>query len=189
MFRLPSKPFKIVFMFAVLLLLVGGFFAMRAPGGSSAYAASASKTINMFVTSYGFNDNSPPSADIAFPKSDGNPTLHNKATEGKGTYSDPITFATDQHELKPGSRVYVPFLEKYFIMEDECVECDNDWANHKYHIDLSMGPQHSSNANALFNCEDSITRDSTAVITSPATNLTVDTTPLFSNNKCTAHTH
>src|SRR5690348_16005175 len=174
--------FRTAFMVMALFLLF--------VGSSSAHAASASTTIKMYVTSYGWNDNSPPSANIAYPKSDGNPTLHNKAVEGKGTYSDPITFATDKSELAVGSRVYVPFLEKYFIMEDDCVECDGDWSNsHKYHIDLWMGPDASSNTTALNNCEDSITRNSTSVITNPATNLTVDTTPLFKNNKCTAVTH
>ncbi len=42
---------------------------------------------------------------------------------------------------------------------------------------------------ALASCEDSLTRDSTPVITNPSTCLTVDTTPLFTNNTCTAHTH
>jgi len=160
----------------VLCLIVGGTFAFK-----------FGETINMYTTSYGWNDNSPPSADIAFPKSDGNPTLHNKATEGNGTYNDPITFATDQHEFKPGTRVYVPHLRKYFIMEDECVECDQDWKNHKYHIDLWMGPQKSQPEPALNDCEEKITRDSAPVIVNPTQNLTVDTTPLFSDGKCTAH--
>jgi hypothetical protein len=137
----------------------------------------------MYVTSYGYNDNSPPSADIAYP------VIHSKATEGKGTYSDPITFATDRSEISPGSIVYVPFLQKYFIMEDDCVECDSDWSSgHHYHIDLWMGPQHSSSASALYACEDKVTRNA-SVILSPSHTLTVDTTPLFKNNKCTAHIH
>lgn len=152
-------------------------------GSTAIHAASASKTITMYVTSYGFNDNSPPSANIAYP------VKHKKATEGKGTYSDPITFATDRSELAPGTIVYVPFLQKYFIMEDDCVECDSNWNHgHHYHIDLWMGPQHSSNANTLYACENKVTRN-TSVIVKPANNLTVDTTPLFSNNKCTAHLH
>jgi 3D (Asp-Asp-Asp) domain-containing protein len=176
-FKLP----KMAFVFASLLvLLVGGF----------AHAASASKTITMYVTSYGWNDNSPPSADIAYPKSGGYPTLHNVAFEGKGTYSDPVTFATDKSEIAVGTRVYVPFLQKYFVMEDDCTECDNNWSSsHTYHIDLWMGPDAASNSTALFNCEDSITQNAISVITSPATTLTVDTTPLFTNNTCTAVIH
>ena len=58
----------------------------------------------MYVTSYGYDDNTPPSAQIAYPKSDGWPTIHNRATEGPGTWDSPITFATDLHEYYPGTR-------------------------------------------------------------------------------------
>jgi 3D (Asp-Asp-Asp) domain-containing protein len=179
---------RLLHMLLCTALVVMTLFAL-AVGGSAAHAASASKSIKMYVTSYGYDDNSPPSADIAYPKSDGYPTLHNKAYEGKGTYSDPITFATDASEFAPGTRLYVPFLEKYFIMEDDCAECDSDWQSHSYHIDLWMGPESSSSSSALYACEDKITKDSASVTTSPATTLTVDTTPLFSNNKCTAKLH
>jgi hypothetical protein len=51
-------------------------------------------------------------------------------------YSDPCTFATDADEIAPGTIIYVPSVKKYYIMEDECVECDGDWnkATPKYHI-------------------------------------------------------
>jgi len=188
MSRFKKIFFQAALVFVALLALTIGGISLRAVHASN--AASASKTLNAYVTSYGDNDNSPPSADIAYPKNGGYPTLHNLATEGKGTYSDPITFATDKSEIGIGTRIYVPFLEKYFIMEDDCAECDSDWSgSHKYHVDLWMGPQHPSNATALYNCEDSITRDSTRIIVKPASNLTVDTTPLFKNNKCTAVQH
>ena len=74
-----------------------------------------SKSIRMMVTSYGFNDNDPPSADIAYPRSEGNPTRHDRATEGKGTHDDPITFATSSDELPIGTLIYVPHVRKYFI--------------------------------------------------------------------------
>ncbi|MBV9709349.1 MAG: hypothetical protein JO011_00365 [Ktedonobacteraceae bacterium] len=187
MSRLKKIFFQAALVFVALLALTIGGISLRAVHASNAASvsqAAASKTLNAYVTSYGFNDNSPPSADIAYP------VIHQKATEGKGTYSDPITFATDKSEIGVGTRVYVPFLQKYFIMEDDCAECDSDWSgSHKYHIDLWMGPQHSSNATSLYNCEDSITRDSTQIIVKPARNLTVDTTPLFKNNKCTAVIH
>ena len=38
-------------------------------------------------------------------------------------------------------------------------------------------------------CEDSIPRDSMSVITNPSISLTVDTTPLFTNNTCPTHTY
>src|SRR5262249_21475793 len=69
-----------------------------------------------FLTFYGFWDNSPPGVDIA------HPVIHSGAG-GKGTFNDPITFAVApqvQNVMKPGTKIYVNFLKKYFIMEDDC---------------------------------------------------------------------
>jgi hypothetical protein len=149
-----------------------------------------SKTKQMMVTSYGYNDNDPPSADIAYPRSEGNPTRHDRATEGKGTYDDPITFATSADELAIGTLIYVPHLRKYFIMEDDCVECDSDSSDQQqYHVDLWMGPSHESDGAALSACEDRITRDSAEVIVDPSPDLPVDTAPLFANDTCSAQMH
>jgi hypothetical protein len=138
---------------------------------AQAAAPQAAKTYNMYVTLYGALDNDPPgSADIAYP------TLHDEAG-GTGTYSDPITFATDKSELKPGTKVYYSYLKKYFIMEDDCAECDSDWG-HKYrHIDMWAG---NSNDSRILACEDSLTQDGQVpVIVNPASNLTVSKTPIF----------
>lgn len=170
--------------FAIAIL---GLFASHA---TVTHAAALSKTVSSYVTSYGYNDNDPPSADIAYPKSDGYATLHNKAYEGTGTYSDPVTFATDSSEIAIGTRIYIPYLEKYFIMEDDCAACDSDWSSSgSYHVDLWIGPESSSNTTKLDNCENYITRDSPSIIISPASTKTVDTTPLFKNNTCTAVIH
>jgi 3D (Asp-Asp-Asp) domain-containing protein len=179
---------------ALLLTLVGALGTYIIAGSQSRNATGGNvtgsgKTTKMYVSSYGYNDNSPPSAQIAFPKSAGNSSVHTKATEGSGMYNDPITFATSTKELKPGTRVYVQSLQKYFVMEDICGACNSDWSNGKYHIDLWIGPQHASDSNALYQCEDHITRDPTEVIIDPPGNLVVDTTPLFQNNTCTAHIH
>jgi hypothetical protein len=136
-------------------------------------AAQASTTYTMYCTSYGWLDNSPPGAAIAYPQ------IHSTAG-GVGTYANPVTFATDENELKPGTIVYVAYLKKYFIMEDDCTECDSDWASGKRHIDLWAGGNGSSGT-ALLNCEDNLT-ETAPVIVSPANNLTVDTTPLFNSS-------
>ena len=88
--------------------------------------AKASTTTNFLVTLYGWPDNSPPGNAIAYPADGGYPTIHN-AAGGTGTYSNPVTFATDQAELPIGSIVYYPYLHRYFIMEDDCTACDQDW--------------------------------------------------------------
>ncbi len=153
------------------------------------FSMTPSRSIPMSVTFHGFDDNSPPNAEIAYPQNDGFPTVHDQATEGTGTYSDPITLGTDPRELAVGSIVYVPYLEKYFVMEDECTECKSAWSNNQeYVIDLWMGPQASSPPGALSACENRLSRDSTTVIVNPASNLQVDTTSLLTNGTCTAHT-
>jgi hypothetical protein len=136
------------------------------------------RTIHSYVTLYGFVDNSPPSAIIAYPQ------IH-KTAGGTGTFADPVTFATDAREAKPGTIVYDPFLKKYFIMEDGCTECTQDWNNgHKYRIDMWAGGDknslHDPEKTALLNCEDALTQDNgTNVIFNAPAGLTVDPTPIF----------
>jgi hypothetical protein len=177
-----------------LTALVSGLVALAVAGiglFASAPAAQASTSRNFLVTLYGWPDNSPPGNAIAYPKNGGYPTLHNVAS-GTGTYANPITYATDKSELKIGTKVYYPYLHRYFIMEDDCTECDQDWTGqgpdggpHLYHIDLWIGGQ-GGNSNDVINCEDNLTQNSEKVIINPPSNESVDTTPLFnsSNNKC-----
>jgi 3D (Asp-Asp-Asp) domain-containing protein len=142
--------------------------------------ANAGVSVMMEVTQYGWDDNSPPGNAIAYP------TLHQTAG-GTGTWADPITFATDKDEYPPGTILYVPFIEKYVIMEDDCVQCDSDWQSSMMrHIDVWMNSNGTENPNSLFSCEDNWTKTSTAVITSPPDNLIVTTAPLFdpSTNTC-----
>ncbi|MBV9444531.1 MAG: ricin-type beta-trefoil lectin domain protein [Streptosporangiaceae bacterium] len=157
----------------------------------SSGTARASTTRNFLVTLYGWPDNSPPGNDIAYPADEGNPTIHNVAS-GTGTYADPITYATDKAELPIGTKVYYPFLHRYFIMEDDCTECDEDWTGQGpdggpglYHIDLWINGQ-NGNSNDVINCEDNLTQNSAPVIVNPPSNEPVDTTPLFdsSSNTC-----
>jgi hypothetical protein len=141
---------------------------------SLGFAAQASTTYSMYCTLYGWLDNSPPGNAIAYPQ------IHSGAG-GTGTYSDPVTFATDENELAPGTIVYVAYMEKYFIMEDDCAQCDTDWtSSSKRHIDLWAGGNGSS-GQALLNCEDSLTEQAN-VIVSPPNNETVDTTPIFNSS-------
>jgi 3D (Asp-Asp-Asp) domain-containing protein len=157
----------------------------RGDGGGEA-GPQAGTTIALYVTFYGWADNSPPGAAIAYPKSGGFATLHD-AAGGTGTLADPITFATDKAEFPPGTILYVPFIKKYVIMEDDCVECDADYSgSHKLHIDLWMNSNASEDKNALIQCEDAWTRTTTNVEASPPDNRAVTTAPLFdpSTNTC-----
>ncbi len=75
-----------------------------------------------YVTGYSYWDNTPPgSSDIALP------TIHSKAG-GTGTYADPITLAVGHvitngkstPDYPKGTRFYMPYLKRYFIVEDVC---------------------------------------------------------------------
>jgi hypothetical protein len=184
---------------------VSGTPSTSTPTGTS---TGGQKITGVYITWYGFNDNSCQVESehncntIAFPHSDGYATKHDIATEGTGTYADPITFATaakdsgSPAEFAPGTIIYVPYVHKYFVMEDSCYECGQEWftSSPHYHVDLWMGPSYGSENDPLMNCEDSLTLGSTnngsgVIIVNPPTNLTVDTNPLFTNNTCTAHTY
>ena len=86
--------------------------------------------------------------------------------------------------LSPGTIIYVSFLKKYFIMEDDCSDCDSAWNNnHSYEISLWTGGDANSSQSAQQSCENSLTPSSSqAVEVKPASNLTIDTTPLFTDS-------
>jgi hypothetical protein len=182
-------------------------FTWGAVSGSGT-SSGGQKITGVYISWFGFNDNSCQVESqhdcntIAFPHSDGFPTKHDIATEGTGTYADPITFATAAQdsgspaEFAPGTIIYVPYVHKYFMMEDSCYECGQEWftSSSSYHVDLWMGPSYDSDTTSLTNCEDSLTLGSAyngtgVIIANPPTNFAVDTNPLFTNNTCTAHTY
>jgi hypothetical protein len=132
------------------------------------------------ITFYGYPDNDPPNSDaIAYPRSDGYKTLHNRAA-GAGDWRDPITFAAGrrfQAQNAVGTRIYVPYLEKYFILEDSCASCSlPNW------VDLWIGGKGFPKRRVL-NQEDYLTRlcsdGGEEVIVRPARDLPVDPTPLM----------
>jgi hypothetical protein len=194
----------------------GGTFTppMACSCGSSAPAGCTVWT-HVFMTNYGFNDNSGSSegdknsADIAYPGY--GPKKHTVATEGAGTYDDPITAASDTKSsfgaatLAPGTIIYNPMTQKYYILEDSCAECQADYAckydddegdaafpgdpptaggcktNQFLHIDFWMGPTESqADPTDLYNCEDNSTigdvYDFNSAITGPLNVATTDGT-------------
>jgi hypothetical protein len=188
MFKRRVRARSLVTVFAALLSLVVALLV----GGNAASASSSASTEQAFVTMYGWYDNTPPSATISYP------VIHQEAG-GTGTWSDPITYASSTAETKAGTRIYVPRVQKYFIMEDDCSECDADWSGHGpdggpnlWHFDLWLGGK-GGNAISAIECEDALTNynpDNTpkleSVIVNPPSNETVSSEPLFntSNGNC-----
>ncbi|HEV2376706.1 MAG TPA: hypothetical protein VGS19_31595 [Streptosporangiaceae bacterium] len=158
---------------------ISGAAAATTHGGA---AASTKSTINMYVTFYGWFDNSPP----------GCATAYSGCAGGAGTFSNPITFATDKAELPVGTKIYVPQVEKYFVMGDDCTECDQDWTGqgpdggpHYRHVDLWIGGKNGTEFDVI-NCEDALTQGTptggplqTPVVVNPGSGLTVSSQPLF----------
>ena len=142
---------------------------------TKAHKAPRQDSVTLLITFYGFPDNSPPGTDIS------NPQIHDQAG-GTGTFDDPETFATDVNEFAPGTIIYVPFLQKYFIMEDTCTECTQDFNNGKMHVDLWVGGTADDDAQAIIDCEDSLTQDAGDIIVDPDSGLDVDDTPLFNSD-------
>jgi hypothetical protein len=165
----------------VVALLVGGNTASATPSAAPA-------TQQAFITMYGWYDNTPPSATISYPK------LH-KTAGGTGTFADPITYASDKAETAPGTKIYVPRVQKYFIMEDDCEECDADWKGHgpdggpnMWHFDLWLGGK-GGNAIGAIECEDALTNynpDNTpkleSVIVNAPSGEKVSSAPLFNTS-------
>lgn len=132
-------------------------------------------TISTFVTYYGWADNTPPGTDIAFP---GQPNTIHTAAGGTGTYDDPITMASDPNVWSVGTKMYLPYIKKYVIMEDICGGCTNNKNTGKYHIDIWMNSD-SRNTDKLLDCENFYTRQSVQAEINPPADREVDNTPLF----------
>jgi len=146
--------------------------------GSTSDAASG-RTQAVYLTFYGWPDNSPPGGAIAYPQNGGSPTVHNTAG-GTGTYADPITFATDEAEFPVGTVLFAPVIEKYLVMEDDCAECDTDWSSsQKWHIDVWMNSNGADDSNAVLDCEDQWTRSTTVVEIDPPPGRPATAPPLF----------
>jgi hypothetical protein len=140
-----------------MLVSLGILFGAIAPAATvGAATAPGPRPVKAFMTLYGYADNSPPGRAIA------HPCIHEVAG-GTGSFEDPITFATDVHEIGWCKKIYVPYMKRYFIHEDECVQCDHDWTKlHKYHFDMWAGgdaaSRHDPERAALVKCQRTWTR-------------------------------
>jgi hypothetical protein len=92
------------------------------PPAATVTAHAVRSRARVYVTGYTWFDNTPRgSARIS------DPVLHRSAG-GTGTYADPVTLAVghvvsggrDVLDLRAGTRVYLPHLHRYGIVEDTC---------------------------------------------------------------------
>jgi hypothetical protein len=148
--------------------------------------ASSEKIIRTaYTTAYTWYDNTPAgSASIS------HPVLH-KTAGGTGTYADPITIAVghslatgeDVLDFPAGTRIYLPDVRRYFIVEDTCGD-GNDPENGPCHqgtnaegtnstiwIDMWIGGR-STDSDGADECASRVTDVHTAVI-NPAGNYAV----------------
>ena len=135
----------------------------------------ATTTGSYYVTWYGWPDNDPAGTAIAYPKSDGYPTIHNGAG-GIGTFDDPVTFAAKSGKFPIGTKLYVSYIKKYVILEDTCASCTGDW------IDIWMESD-GNNEDKVIDCEEHWTKRNVAIEVNPPTGREVSTAPIF--NKAT----
>ncbi len=147
-------------------------FAILAMASSSlglTHEGSAQEVVSSYVTFYGLDDNDDGNPSHLQTDAISNASVHRSADEDLGTYDRPGTLATDKNFLAPGTRVYVPALERYYVMEDTSVECSKDWSRDKLHIDLYV----SGAGPGLAACEDRLTMERTDIIIDPPSNLPV----------------
>jgi len=165
--------------------LVLGVAVVAALGTAAAVlrpSAPSARTLYAYVTYYGWFDNTPP----------GCATAYSGCAGGNGTYAHPITLATDKAEIPVGTIVYYPTVEKYFVMGDDCQECDADWSGKGpdggpgyAHVDLWIGG-HGGRAIASLDCEDALTQSTasgaplqTPLIVDAPSGMPVSTEQLF----------
>ena len=149
-----------------LALLAAGSMSLLL---STVSVGNAAQTIFSYVTFYGFDDNDDGNPSHTGTSVISNPAIHKVATEDFGTYDHPGTLATDKNFLPPGTIVYVPALKRYYVMEDTCRECSQDWKKNKAHVDIFV----SGTGPALAACESRLTMEKARIIIDPPRNLPV----------------
>ncbi|KAK5994293.1 hypothetical protein PT974_04765 [Cladobotryum mycophilum] len=149
-------------------------FTVAAAAVLAGVSTACSTPGNYIVTFYGWPDNDPAGAGIAYDCGRG------YKAGGSGTYSDPITLATAPGELNKCEIVYLPFLTKYARFEDTCAQCTSDWSQGQPHIDIWTGSNTSGGGQNQINCENNLTPGGRySIVRNPPTNYGVNAAPLY----------
>jgi hypothetical protein len=148
------------------------------PAAPLAAPTPAAKQLNIWLTGYSWQDNTPPGSSVV-----GEPVLHQQAG-GTGTFADPITVAVPGHQgamaWQPGTRFYLPTVKRYVIVEDS--GASRAPAGTDTHLDMWIGGQDGTLA-ATNACEDSLTGRVAAEL-NPPNNLPVIVGPIYANQRC-----
>jgi len=124
----------------LVVLAIGGLLALVAMRGRGV-APGRETRLSAWVTGYTYWDNTPPGSAII-----ARPVVHDEAG-GTGTWDDPVTLAVgsrgESWHYPPGTRVYLPGLRKYAVVEDLCASCGKGYHGLP-HVDLYIGGAGSS---------------------------------------------
>jgi hypothetical protein len=144
------------------------------PKKSVAHPQAAGKKIRIDLTGYSWYDNTPAgSAEVS------NPIVHHSAG-GRGTYADPITVAVPSSKYRPGTRFYLPTVERYVIIEDTGASSASAGAD--THLDMWVDGRDGSES-AVQQCMDEITGSVPAEV-NPPPGRTVLAGPIYSGHTC-----
>lgn len=133
--------------------------------------------IKAYITAYGWPDNDPAGTAIA------NPVIH-KGAGGVGTFADPITIAVYKGVYAPGTKLYVPNVRRYFIVEDTCSSCSRVPSGVTVWVDMWAGGNGTDDSGVLA-CENAVTGNFT-IIKNPDANRAVVPGALWNGSRCTA---
>lgn len=106
---------------------------------------------------------------------------------GNGTYTNPLTVATAPGEFNECELLYLPYLQKYLIVEDTCASCISDWAKEpkEHHIDVWMESGRGDDPGKVLGCEEGLTpKRGVSVVREPGEEYRVDDSPLWEGGNC-----
>jgi hypothetical protein len=166
-----------------------GSLGSSAVDGTSAAASGAlakiptgpTKKLKIWLTGYSYQDNTPPGSAIVSA-----PLLHQKAG-GTGTYTDPITVAAPGHNdgsgmgFAPGTRFYLPSVQRYVIVEDSGASPAPSGTDG--HLDMWVDGEGGSKS-ASDDCMNRITSTTAEAIQNPPPGEPVMTGPITKDGQC-----
>lgn len=136
-------------------------------------AMACTKVTKVTHTFYGPGDNDPAGSNaIAYDCGRG------FKAGGRGTYANPLTFASAPGEFDKCEIIYDPYLHKYLRFEDTCAKCTSDWngSPRVNHIDVWIGGALKNMGPGQTQCENALTpaEKSQTIVRQPAKDLVVD---------------